>query len=128
MFRRIDLRKPMELVEWLARIASLASITLLILLFQAEALHPSQVATKEWLALAFFPIGVMVGLLMAWWKEGLGVSVTLASLLAFYVVYGYLFRYHIAGWAFVLFASPAFLFLFHWLLRRTENRMDHAIR
>ena len=121
--RRTDFDVSLALIEMLARVGSVASITLLVMLFQAEALHPSQVANHEWLALIFFPMGVMIGLVIAWWKEGLGASVTLISLLAFYFVYGYLLRYHISGWAFVLFASPAFLFLFHWLLyRELQNR------
>ena len=110
------------LIEFLARVGSLFSITFLVLLFQAEAFHPSQVAPREWIALVFFPVGVVIGLIIAWWREGLGVSVTLGSLLAFYFVYGYLLRYHLGGWAFVMFASPAFLFLLHWLLRRATLR------
>lgn len=119
---RINVTFPMALVEFLARGASLISITLLLLLFQDEALHPSKVATQEWFGLVFFPIGVIIGLAIAWWKEGLGVSITLGSLVAFYLVYGYLLQYHVAGWAFVVFASPAFLFFFHWVLRRSSHR------
>ena len=122
---RIDLGLPMALVEFLARVGSVISITLLVLLFQAEVLHPSEIAPREWFGLVFFPIGIIVGLVIAWWKEGLGVSITLGSLLAFYFVYGYLLQYHIGGMAFVVFASPAFLFLFHWVLRHTSHR--HAI-
>jgi len=113
---------PLTLVEFLARVGSVISITLLVLLFQAEAMHPSEIAPREWFALVFFPIGVVAGLIIAWWKEGLGISVTLGSLLAFYFVYGYLFRYHLGGWAFIIFASPAFLFFLHWLLRRVSER------
>jgi len=122
---RIDIGFPMAFVEFLARIGSLMSITLLVLLFQAEALHPSDIAPREWFGLVFFPIGVIVGLAIAWWKEGLGISITLGSLLAFYFVYGYLLEYHVGGWAFVMFASPAFLFFFHWLLRHASH--EHAI-
>lgn len=118
---RMDLVFPMGLVEVLARAGSVISITLLLLLFQAEALHPSEVAPREWFGLVFFPVGVIVGLTIAWWKEGLGVSITLGSLLAFYFVYGYLLEYHLGGWAFVMFASPAFLFFFHWFLRRASH-------
>jgi len=122
---RIDLGYPMAFVEFLARIASAISIALLLMLFQPEALHPSQVSPREWFALVFFPVGVIVGLAVAWWREGLGVSITLGSLLAFYFVYGYLMRYHIGGWAFVIFASPAFLFFFYWVLRQASHK--HAV-
>jgi hypothetical protein len=124
---RMDLSFPMGLVEFLARVSSVISITLLLLLFQAEALHPSQVAPREWFGLVFFPIGVIVGLAIAWWKEGLGVSITLGSLLAFYFVYGYLLQYHLGGWAFVMFASPAFLFFFHWALGRVSHNRNSTL-
>jgi len=44
---RMDLGFPMALVEFLARVGSVMSITLLVLLFQAEALHPSEIAPPE---------------------------------------------------------------------------------
>jgi hypothetical protein len=106
-------------LEWIARIGSVVSLTLLVALFIGEALHPSQVARSEWVGLLFFPIGVTVGMIIAWWKEGLGASITVVSLIAFYFLYGYLLRNHVGGWAFVTFASPGFLFLLHWLLQHT---------
>lgn len=119
---RSYLELPLALIKFLARIGSITSIVLLLSLFQAEALNPSEVPPRQWFALIFFPVGVIVGMIIAWWKEALGVSVTLGSLLAFYFVYGYLLRYHVGGWAFVVFASPAFLFLLHWLLHQAEQR------
>ena len=113
---RIDSGLPLAVIELLARVGSIASITLLILLFMEEAFHPSEISPNEWAGLLFFPIGVMIGMVVAWWKEGLGAAVTLLSLLAFYLVYGYLLRNHIGGWFFLAFASPGFLFLLHWLL------------
>jgi hypothetical protein len=118
---RTELNLTLMGLEWVARIGSVVSLTLLTALFIGEGLHPSQIARTEWVALLFFPIGVMVGMIVAWWKEGLGASITLASLVAFYVIYGYLFRNHIGGWAFVTFASPGFLFLLHWLMLRTTE-------
>ena len=112
---RIDLGLPLAVIELLARVGSIASITLLVLLFMGEALHPAEISSNEWAGLLFFPIGVTIGMIVAWWKEGLGSAVTLLSLLAFYLVYGYLLRNHIGGWAFIAFASPGFLFLLHWL-------------
>lgn len=119
---RIDVGFPMAVVEFLARVGSVISITLLFLFFQAEAFHPSEIAPREWLGLVFFPFGIIVGLAIAWWKEGLGVSITVGSLLAFYLVYGYLLQSHVAGWAFIVFASPAFLFFFHWVLRQASHK------
>lgn len=121
----INLGLPLAVIEWLARLTSIASITLLLMLFAGEGLHPSRITTSEWVGLLFFPIGVMIGMVIAWWKEGVGSLVTVVSLLAFYVVYGYLMRNHLGGWAFIVFASPGFLFLLHWLLRGAEER--HAL-
>lgn len=122
---RIDLGVPLAAIELLARIGSIASITLLLMLFAGEGLHPSEVAPRQWVGLVFFPLGVIIGMIVAWWKEGLGAAITLGSLLALYFVYGYLMRYHLAGWAFIVFASPGFLFLLHWLLSGAEER--HAM-
>ena len=112
---RIDLGLPLVVIELLARVGSIASITLLVSLFMGEALHPAEISPNEWAGLLFFPIGVMIGMIVAWWKEGLGAAVTVLSLLAFYLVYGYILSNHIGGWAFIVFASPGFLFLLHWL-------------
>ena len=118
---RVDVGLPMALVGFLARLGSVISITLLLLFFQAEAFHPSEIAPREWIGLIFFPIGIISGLAIAWWKEGLGVSITMGSVVAFYLVYGYLLQSHVAGWVFIVFASPAFLFFFHWVLRHSTH-------
>lgn len=119
---KIDLSYPLALVEILARVTSIASITLLVMLFAGETFHPSEISRNEWIGLVFFPTGVVIGMVIAWWKEGVGAVVTIGSLLGFYLVWGYLLRNHIGGWAFVAFASPSVLFLLHWLFYRRENR------
>lgn len=119
---RIDLSFPLALIQMLARFTSIASIALLLMLFGDEGLHPSQISANEWAGLLFFPIGVVAGLAIAWWREGVGAIVTVGSLLGFYFVWGYLLRNHIGGSAFIVFASPGFLFLLHWLLRGAEER------
>jgi len=117
MSTRVDLSLPLALIEFLARLGSVASIALLGLIFWGDAVHPSQISRTEWLGLVFFPIGITIGMVVAWWREGLGSAITVGSLVAFYVVYGYIFKNHIGGWAFIVFASPGFLFLLHWLFR-----------
>ena len=122
---RIDLGLPLAIVELLARVGSIASITLLLMLFLSEGFHPSKISTNEWAGLLFFPIGVVIGMAIAWWKEGLGSVITVGSLIGFYLVWGYVMRNHIGGWWFLVFASPGFLFLLHWLLSSGEER--HAM-
>ena len=122
---RIDFGLPLAIIELLARVGSIASITLLLMLFAGEGFHPSKISANEWAGLLFFPIGVVIGMAIAWWKEGVGSVITLGSLIGFYLVWGYLLRNHIGGWWFLVFASPGFLFLLHWLLSDHEER--HAL-
>ena len=119
---RLDFGLPLAVIELLARVGSVASITLLILLFMGDAVRPSEISPNEWIGLVFFPIGVVLGMVIAWWKEGVGAVLTVASLIGFYMVYGYLFRNHIGGWWFIVFASPGFLFLLHWFLTSADKR------
>ena len=121
---RLDLGLPLAVIELLARVGSIASITLLILLFMDDAVRPSEISANQWAGLVFFPIGVVIGMVIAWWKEGVGSVLTVASLIGFYMVYGYLLRNHIGGWWFIVFASPGFLFLLHWFLNADKR---HAL-
>ena len=125
--KRNEFGLPLAAIELLARLGSIASIVLLLMLFVGEGMNPSTITRNEWAGLLFFPIGVMIGMVVAWWKEGVGAAITLGSLAAFYLVWGYVLRNHIGGWAFVTFASPGFLFMLHWLLLR-GNDERHALR
>lgn len=98
-----------SLIRWTARLLSLASTFLLVqFAFSGGERPPSAI---EWTALAFFPIGVVVGFAVAWRKERMGALISLASLGAFYVVM-YLRSGTVAlGPYFALFTLPAALFL-----------------
>ena len=124
--QRIGLNLSLVGVEWIARVASIISIALLLALFIGEGLHPSQIALREGIGLVFFPVGVVVGMTLAWWKEGWGAAISVLSLAGFYFVYGYLLSSHIHGWYFVMFTAPGFLFLLHWLLLHTEKNRDES--
>ncbi len=53
------------IVRWLARIASLASIAMLAVFATSGGNFPT---AGEWLLIAFFPVGVVVGMIVAWWR------------------------------------------------------------
>jgi hypothetical protein len=74
-----------------------------------EGLNPS--GPSEWLGVLLLPVGISVGMILAWWKEGLGGSITTASLLPFYVVHLSTAGTFPKGWAWLAFAAPGFLFL-----------------
>jgi hypothetical protein len=96
-------------LRWTARVWSVASVALVLGFIVGEGFNPS--GLNEWLGVLFFPVGISLGMILAWWKEGLGGIITVGSLLAFYAL-------HLAtagtlpkGWAWLLFAAPGFLFL-----------------
>lgn len=106
-------------LRWIARAGSILSILLLLLFFFGEEFHPAKITLKQWVGLIFFPTGVVAGMIIAWWKEGVGAGITLVSLLTFYGVYGFLLGSPLNGW-FIVFASPSFFFLLYWFLSRSK--------
>ena len=108
-----------RLVHWAARIWSVASVVVLLGFIFGEGIQAPTPA--EWLGLLFFPLGIMIGMILGWWREGLGGAITIGSLAAFYLVQivtaGTLPR----GWAWLVFATPGFLYLLSWERSRTEG-------
>jgi len=111
-----------ETVRWTARVLSVFSTAVLMLFLFGEPFNVEKVTATQWLGLLLFPVGVVIGFAVAWWREGLGGSITVGSLLAFYVVFTTLMHEPLAkgGW-FLVFALPAFLFLLSALLRRSHR-------
>jgi hypothetical protein len=115
----------LRVLLWVARILSIICILLILLFFIGEGFNPQNIAPQEWVGLLFFPLGVVAGMVIAWWREGLGGLITTLSLLAFYLIYGLLFSGRLAGgWAFVSFSAPGFLFLGYWLLKNMPTGDD----
>ena len=109
-------------LRWVARLFSVASIALLSLFVLGEPPVPGNVAAREWVGLAFFPIGVVIGMVVGWRHEGLGAAIGLLSLACFYGVYGVVLRGSGAlGWWFVVFSSPCFVFLLTGLADRAQQ-------
>ena len=102
-------RRWLPALRWTARVWSVASIALILAFIVGERSHPS--GLNEWLAALFFPIGISVGMILAWWKERFGGGITVGSLLVFYVVHMAMAGTFPKGWAWLAFAAPGFLFL-----------------
>jgi hypothetical protein len=75
------------LIRWIARVWSILCFALVLAFTVTEAIQRSgpPPTLNEWLGLIFWPIGVCVGLAVAWFREELGGSVALGCLIAFYV-------------------------------------------
>ena len=105
------------LLKWAARLTAAASIALLLAFVAGHITDTAPRPTlSEGIGLLCFPVGVLVGLGMAFRFEKAGAVLALGSLAAFYVWHlvesGDLPR----GPWFAIFASPALLFLLHGLL------------
>jgi hypothetical protein len=100
-----------QILHWLARSLSVVSIFILILFVIGEGFNPAALRSKEWILMIFFPIGVIVGMAVAWRREGLGGAIAVVSLIAFYLAHLLFSGEFPRGWAFLAFASPGFLFL-----------------
>jgi len=115
-------RVAMVLFRWSARLLSIASTALLLLFVFGEKFEVSKVTGRQWLAFVFFPLGIVVGFAVAWWKEGLGGGITLVSLLIFYLIFVLLLGGNIARGAwFLVFALPGFLFLAAYAITRARR-------
>ena len=99
---------PVRVLRWLARAASIASLSLLAMFATSGGAAPS---AFEWLLLAFFPLGTAIGIALAWRFEILGGVVSATSLALFYAILSLDESRPAAGPWFVVFASPALALL-----------------
>jgi hypothetical protein len=119
-----DRRRVGQVVHWTARAISLFSMFVLLLFIfgEGEPFQVTKIRAVEWLGLMLFPVGVVVGFVVAWWREGLGGGITVTSLLAFYLVFEFLLNGKLTqGVWFFVFAFPGFLFLISWFISRPRR-------
>jgi hypothetical protein len=111
---------------WSARFTALLSIGVLLLFMTGDDGLLSRnawakVRPTEWAQLLFFPLGVLVGLVLAWLREGLGAAVAVVSLAAFYLSHTCLTGRAPGGPWFLIFTSPALLFFASWFAHRGQS-------
>lgn len=95
-------------IRWIARLASLASLAMLALFATSGGQSPTGF---EWLLLACFPIGVAIGMIVAWFAEISGGLITLASLSAFHLLHALGADRPPSGPWFAIFAAPGLVLL-----------------
>ncbi|HVM94624.1 MAG TPA: hypothetical protein VMT67_17510 [Terriglobales bacterium] len=99
--------------RWVARAWSVLNILIIFMFAIGESLRPlGAVPTyQEWIALALWPVGVAIGLLVSWLREVLGGLIALFCLASFYF-WTFLRSGHLPhGPFFFLIAAPALVFL-----------------
>jgi hypothetical protein len=107
----------MKVLRWTARLWSLVSIIALLLPFFVEGLYwLGATSLREVIGHICF-LAVLVGLIVAWRREGLGGGLTLAGTGSFYLTW-WLYGKTVRGPFLLILAAPGFLFVLYWLLDR----------
>ena len=111
------------IIRWSARILSILSIGILLLFLVGEGdfSQPISLTPREWIGLLFFPLGVVIGMVVAWRWEGIGSAISIGSLLAFYLLHFAMMHRFPSGPFFLIFTLPGFLFGLSWLLSRGKK-------
>lgn len=80
-------RKTLGIIRGVTKISSivLAAIVLLVIVSPDPYAEDRPLRVDEIVGLAFFPFGVLVGTLLAWYRERLGGFIAVGSLVAFYL-------------------------------------------
>jgi hypothetical protein len=103
----------------MARLLSLVSVAFIVLIALGTGGAP---VTSEIIGLAFFPVGIVIGFGVAWWREGIGGIISVLSLIGFYV-WPFAVRGQLPhGPYFFLFTAPSALFLLSWFLTQAHER------
>jgi hypothetical protein len=107
-------------LRWTARVWGVATF-LLILAFVVGGRESMRPTANEAVGLLLFPIGVVVGFGIAWWREGVGGLVTVGSLALFYLWMFARDGRRPTGPYFLLFSAPGFLHTANALLCRSQK-------
>jgi hypothetical protein len=109
-------------LRWLARALSILAVLIVLAFAFGEGLNLSHFTVRELLLFMFFPLGICVGMVVAWWRESLGGTITIASLMAFYLVDRFVSGSFPRGGAFAVLAAPGLLFLLCGLWTRAKKK------
>ena len=107
--------------RWIARIGSLIVVGFFLFLLFGEGLPPISILHL------CFPLGVMLGLIVAWFFEGIGSTITIVSIAAFYLIHYRLSGTLPSGPFFLIAAAPSVFFLISKFMRQdmaTETEYD----
>jgi hypothetical protein len=112
----------LTIIRWTARCLSILSIAGLGLFMFGEKLDLFRFQPFELLQFLFFPVGLAIGLLMAWRFEALGGGISIGSFVLFYLLNYAKAGSFPRGWTFFGFSIPGILFLFIWLQSKAMKR------
>jgi len=112
------------ILRWIARIWGILSIAFILIMFIGEGLGEwgsASFKAYEIIAALFFPVGILVGIVIGYWKELLGGIVTICSLIAFYIIVSIGSGHLVSGPWFILVAAPGLWFIATALVSRKTS-------
>jgi hypothetical protein len=110
-------------IHWTARVMSILFIAAFVMMFLRQGVPLHDMTPREWVSFFFFPLGAGLGMVLAWWLEGLGGAITVVS-----VLLSILIQDLSAGGAYALTcASPGLFFLFSWVLSLSATDPAEAL-
>lgn len=119
--------KPERALRWTARIWAVASLLFLSAFIFGGGEHSGNWPTlTQWIGVAFFPIGIIIGLVIAFWNDLTGGGLTLLSLIGFYAWHFVTSGNLAVGPWFALISAPGLLFLLAGLIARRRTAAPSA--
>src|SRR5688572_7877008 len=119
--------RPETMLHWGARVWGVAS-TLLLCAFAFGGREHLRLTADEAVLFLLFPVGVVVGFAVAWWRELAGGLITIGSLAVFLLSAFVVSGRWLPGHYFLLFAAPGFLHVASAILAARSGRAPLATR
>jgi hypothetical protein len=113
-------KRRASIPRWVARTLSLIVIGFLLLFLFGEGL-PSITVLH-----ICFPFSVILGLILAWFFEGIGATMTIVSIAAFYLIHYFQNGKLPSGPFFLISGVPSVLFLVSMFMRKDKTKGDAA--
>ena len=110
------------IVRWVARVAGLASVSLLAMFMIGEPGAHTIPSAEQWFLILFFPWGVVLGIAIGWFRPIAGGVLALGALGCFYAVCLRMTGHVPRGPYFAIFASPGLMMLASGVLDRAVGR------
>lgn len=114
-----------RVLRMVAKVWSILSLVLMLAAFVGEALFPHAPASfsaRDIVLFLFFPVGMGIGLILAWFRELIGGGIAIGSVVGFYLAVLIMDGRFPGGPFFVLLAAPGLFFMLARLLDREQER------
>ena len=117
----LSAKRRASISRWIARSLSLIVIGFLLLFLFGEGLPPITVLH------ICFPFSAMLGLILAWFFEGIGATITIVSIAAFYSIHYLHYRNLPVGPFFLISGAPSVFFLVSMFIRK-DMAMENSAK